>query len=142
MLYYILNAEFCPLLLLKVIIESENENKNISVSHFSQTCVLNGLAVVFVRRVHTVVVKLPPLLCALPGALVLLWNKKQSNNESMNEWAQCTEPPYPHLYDSTYHHFPLRRSSQTHFFSLHETLSVFRLRLRSASAQLHTGGQD
>lgn len=33
----------------------------------------DGVAVVLMGRMHPVIVKLPPLLCALSGPLILLW---------------------------------------------------------------------
>lgn len=108
------------------------------LSPYSITSLLSvsdGLTVVLLRRMHPVIVKLPPLLGALSGPLVLFWEIIRI----FNGWTSWPNDWTLHLHQISgfaYHRAPPQRSSQTRSSSLRETLSFSHLQPEPASAQL------
>lgn len=81
-------------------------------------------------------------LCS-PCSAHLVLGRRKKMKQSAKEWAYMfIFTNLAHLYHKTqgpsYHHFPLRHSSQTRSSSLRETLSFSRLRPGPASVQLQT----
>lgn len=101
--------------------------------------VSDGLTVVLVGRMHPIIVKLPPLLGALSGPLVLFWEIMRiffsSWMSQLNDW---TRPSHLHQKSSgfAYHRAPLQRSFQTRSSSPRGTLAFAHLLPESASARL------